>query len=298
MIMPRYSLAFIVPCGRPGSPAALATVRALVAASAGQRAIVVVAGHRLSPLREAVGEDGPVRWVEGTGPLAPGGNRNLGVQAVSADILAFVDDDCLIEPGATDHIIALFSRHERLGLVTGRLTSRVRSYCTGAFDLSCFGFITGGRSRWNRPLAASLICVRQTAFDGVGGFDPVRPVREDVDLAERLLAAGWQTLYDAGLPVVHDHNRTDWAGFMRHQLRNGVHTAAFDRKHPGSGWKSRLKARLKPLHLALFPLFAVRSSVLLALANGDRPVHALIHLPGVLAGQLAFAIGYAREIAR
>jgi N-acetylglucosaminyl-diphospho-decaprenol L-rhamnosyltransferase len=58
-------------------------------------------------------------------------------------------------------------------------------------------------------LSGACLLVRREAFDAVGGFSPrFFMYFEEVDLARRLAALGWETWYEPAATVVHHHGRS------------------------------------------------------------------------------------------
>jgi glycosyltransferase involved in cell wall biosynthesis len=141
--------------------------------------------------------------------------RNAGVAATSAPVLAFLDDDCLAQPGWTAAIEANFAAEPRLGFLTGRVD--------GDRDARLpLSVVTGGHRRaFVQPCdpvafgAGANMAFRRVAFEAVGGFDehlgPGARLRagEDPDLLWRIVRAGWLGAYDPDVAVVHQQWRTD-----------------------------------------------------------------------------------------
>jgi glycosyltransferase involved in cell wall biosynthesis len=139
--------------------------------------------------------------------------RNVGARATSSPILAFTDDDCYPSPTHVDHILERFAAHPDLGFVCGAVelhdpddASVATVTLPDRLLFSRGSFVTPGI-----VLTANL-AFRRAAFDAVGGFDELfgygsGPGGGDVDAAVRVLAAGWQGLYDPALAVRHHHGR-------------------------------------------------------------------------------------------
>ena len=126
--------------------------------------------------------------------------RNIGAGKAKADVLAFCDADNLIGPSWVGVALSLLE-DSRVAAVGAPCTppdpgTWVQRAYDGLRDHS-----PGTRStRW---LGAGNMAVRRTAFEEAGGFDESLDTCEDVDLCNRLRAAGWRVLTDSRLSNVH-----------------------------------------------------------------------------------------------
>jgi GT2 family glycosyltransferase len=143
--------------------------------------------------------------------------RNKGIAISSGDIIAFVDDDAMVEPGWLDALIDTY-RAETVGAVGGRVIEIPKPHC----DL-----LTGSPSLSIRPsgqvitknlgaastdqvevdwLPGGNMSFRRTVLEQVGGFDPAYTLtnwREDTDLGLRVKKAGWRIVFNPVMAVVH-----------------------------------------------------------------------------------------------
>lgn len=144
--------------------------------------------------------------------------RNAGLAAARHELVAFVDDDCLVDEDWSAALLAAFTGPSAPDFVTGAVRadapptkrattatavteSDVERRLTPAEDPKTFGH--GANMAW-----------RRAALLGIGGFDeamgPGTRLRaaEDVDVWWRALAAGLTGLYAPGAVVVHRQWRT------------------------------------------------------------------------------------------
>ncbi len=166
-------------------------------------------------LRFAEGAAFPVRYAfEGIQGIAYG--RNRGVAEAAGDIIACVDDDCVVDESWLASIAGEFARDERLLLLGGRVelfdpadapmtirTSRERRDLSG--DPAVFHHLIGCN-----------LAFRRSAYERAGGFDPrygsgsgILPSNEDTEFCYRIVRLGGAVLYAPEVVVYHHHGRRD-----------------------------------------------------------------------------------------
>jgi glycosyltransferase involved in cell wall biosynthesis len=177
--------------------------------------------------------------------------RNAGMAAASGSLLAYIDDDCLIQPFWTERIERVFDE-SRLGFVTGRVT--------GDRDTKVPVSVVVG----DEPLAFERagdpsrlgggvnMAFRRIALEGIGGFDegmgPATRLRaaEDHDVIWRLLRAGWAGRYEPSILVTHQQWRTTGRA-VRREYAYGIGAGALAMKmirvRDPRGWRT-LRERL------------------------------------------------------
>ena len=151
--------------------------------------------------------------------------RNRAAERASHELLLMLDDDSYPLAGAVEELVAMFERSPRLGVVGGLVRDVdedkevVLDTQLGTFDWWLRGGETGpapdeGFPAFFFPEGACM--VRRAAYLAVGGFyEPFFFASTEVDLATRLLAAGWDVRYQpraafdhmkvaAGRASVHD----------------------------------------------------------------------------------------------
>lgn len=163
---------------------------------------------RLIPLRQ-----------ENRGPATA---RNVGAMSSEADVVAFIDDDCVAEPDWLPHLCAGYTSAQ-VGGVGGRILglsprTLIESYLT---DMDVYRPPTTIDGQIEYFLGANASC-RRDIFLSLGGFSEVlRPHGgEELDLCLRILAAGFQLVY-APHAVVWHHSRDNLPAFLRSFLYHG-----------------------------------------------------------------------------
>ena len=126
--------------------------------------------------------------------------RNRGAAAASGEVLAFVD---------ADHEISSDWIASAVEILAGEKTAAAGALYTppapGTWVQRLYGVLRGrtiGRQDvgW---LGSGNLAVRRGVFESLGGFDESLEACEDVDLCQRLRAAGWRLIADERLKSVH-----------------------------------------------------------------------------------------------
>jgi GT2 family glycosyltransferase len=126
--------------------------------------------------------------------------RNRGASAAAGDVLAFVDADHEITPQWVASAVAVLS-DSNVGAAGAIYTPPPQ----GSWVQRMYGVLRGhtvgqGDVDW---LGSGNLAVRRSAFDAVSGFDTSLTTCEDVDLCQRLKAAGWRVVGDERLASIH-----------------------------------------------------------------------------------------------
>ncbi|WP_222194666.1 mycofactocin biosynthesis glycosyltransferase MftF [Modestobacter italicus] len=241
--VPRPDVTVVVPVRdrTDGLARLLAALRA-DPGTAGRPVVVVDDGSaEPSGVVAAAGDARVVRHDTARGPAAA---RNAGLRAAGTPLVAFVDSDCVPEPGW----LAVLAGHladPRLALVAPRITALdparegtalepaqpgwVARYeaLTSALDMGpAAARVAPGTAVSYVPSAALL--ARRAALGT--GFDEGMPVAEDVDLVWRLTGAGWRVRYEPAARVAHDH-RVALGDWLRRRAFYGTGAALLAQRH-------------------------------------------------------------------
>ena len=187
-----------------------------------------------------------VRMGVGRGPAAA---RNFGARLGGGDLIAFVDADCMPEPGWMTPLLAHFDDAD-VGAVAPRVRAQVHHQARtsnttdallafesarGPLDLGPEPGSVGPGHRVLQVPSAALV-VRRAAFTQVGGFDERfdRPTGEDTDIEWRMARDGWTIRYEPSSVVRHPI-RPGTAKMLRQRYVYGLAEATLADRHPGLG---------------------------------------------------------------
>jgi GT2 family glycosyltransferase len=180
--------------------------------------LVVFQGREDPALTAAVRDLHPFATVVWAARRGASAARNAGVVRTSADLLLFVDDDCVVDRGWLGCYKTAFAQDPRLMVASGQ----VRPLGTGDSDAQAIGLQLEPRprvvDRLTNPVGTAdrsgNLAVRREAFLALGGFDEGLgagtsfPSAEDTDLVYRAMRVGFRLRYIPDAIVNHDQWRT------------------------------------------------------------------------------------------
>lgn len=213
-----------------------------------------------------------------------GGARNIGMEAASGDVFAFLDADVIAPPDWLARVRLAFERDPEIVAVGGRVVSG-RPGRWGDLDL----FLN--HSEWiddRHPMSKALIPTLAIVYrrDAVG---PVRFVEtnlgEDASFGAEVLSRGGKLWYDPKIVMTHRHERLDAQTFWRRQVDCGrtIYRTRVLHDRPG-----RVLVRY-PMLLFLFPHLWI---VLARMVRSGFAWRGLTLFPWMLAGEIARIRGF------
>ena len=156
--------------------------------------LVVSDDGRSAPATSLAPEFPAVTWVAGP-RRGPAANRNAGARAARGDILVFLDDDCLPQPGLLAAYAAAFA-DSAVRAAEGRIRA---DRASRRMDEEAPINETGGVF-WSCNIA-----INRAFFVSIGGFDERfrHAAMEDVEIRERILRTGAVIPFLPAALVIH-----------------------------------------------------------------------------------------------
>ena len=182
--------------------------------------------------------------------------RNRAIAEAKGDIVAYTDDDVVVDEGWSDAIVRMFARNEDVMAVTGLVVPYELETEPQLIFEKYGGFGRGFVRRWYRPSDAERsklamlhagsgkfgtganMAYRRSVFGEIGIFDPALDVGTvtngggDLDMFFRVLKFGHTLVYEPAAMVRHRHRRdfehlhtqiaNNGIGFYSHLVRNAI----------------------------------------------------------------------------
>lgn len=220
--------------------------------------------------------------------------RNDGLAAAATPLVAFLDSDCVPEPGWLAPLAAHLA-DPRVALVAPRIVALT----DGPGPVAAYEAARSPLDRGDRPatvlpggrvpfVPGAALLARVAAL-GVG-FDARLRGGEDVDLVWRLVGAGWHVRYEPAARVAHDHRVTVGAWLAR-RAYYGATAGPLAQRHPGrarplaiSPWSAAAWAALLLRHPVIAAgITGVATGLLARRLQGvvPAPSATALHLAGV-----------------
>ena len=162
--------------------------------------------------------------------------RNLGVDAATGEIVAFIDDDAYPDPQWLKYLAAVFLNpaHPKCAGVGG---PNIAPPSDGLIA-GCVAHAPGGpihvliTNRKAEHIPGCNMAFRRTALKAIGGFDPQFHVAgDDVDVCWRLQMEGWTLGFSPAAMVWH-HRRNSVRAYLQQQQGYGKAEAMLESKWP------------------------------------------------------------------
>ena len=176
----------------------------------------------------------------------PAAARNTGLAATDSVVVAFIDSDCIAEPGWPGSLLHHFD-DPAVGAVAPRVapTTDGRSVLE-RYESTRSSLDMGDRPELVRPgarlgfLPSASLLIRRTAL-GTGGFDEDLRLGEDVDLVWRLVDNGWLVRYDP-TSVVRHRTRSHPRDWLVRRFQYGTSAPELEARHPGRLTPARISS--------------------------------------------------------
>ncbi len=165
--------------------------------------------------------------------------NNLIIERATGPLLALTDDDCEVSATWLPSIVAHFQENPDVGQVHGAVYKGPHDATQGFIPdapIRDVRRIKGAWSKWRDIGIGANVAFRLSAVRAVGPYDTMLGpgstlyTGEDLDMAYRMLKAGYTVLNVADASVVH-HGFRSWAEGQGHMRRTGKALGALYMKH-------------------------------------------------------------------
>ncbi len=171
---------------------------------------IIVIDNNSSDATASVVEDYAVKLAFEKERQSPGAARNRGISLAQYGLIAFIDSDCLAEPGWLSNLIAPFG-DPGVGLVGGRIKSQVPASGLVETFLTRVKYTSADQYASSEPmgLPSGNVAYRRECLQKIGMFDGAMPWGEDIDLAWRAqVYGGYRAVFEENAVVYHKHRST------------------------------------------------------------------------------------------
>lgn len=159
--------------------------------------------------------------------------RNVGLDAATGEIVAYLDDDALADPHWLDYLAWSFARTTHVGIGGPNIAPPP----SGSIA-ACVAKAPGGpihvllSDTEAEHIPGCNMAFRKASLQAVGGFDPrYRSAGDDVDICWRLQRCGWTLGFSPAAMVWH-HRRDSVGAYWKQQVGYGKAEALLESEWP------------------------------------------------------------------
>ena len=157
--------------------------------------------------------------------------RNTGIKNARYDIIAFIDDDCVVDKGWVKNLLntinssnlTVIQEHIKPLLKNKLWSNIIQLFLQDAFNSH------NTKSRL-RPLFTGNLIISKKIFKRVGCFDETFKSGEDIELGIRLQQKGYKIRYSPDIIVYHNHG-PGWISFAKQQFISGKYAYLLKQKY-------------------------------------------------------------------
>ncbi len=241
---PAFPLVSVIVCTRNGSTRIAACIESLLRLR-GKVELIIVNDGSTDDTAQLVHTMFPQVRLLNLTPCGLSAARNAGAAVAAGEILAYTDDDCVVDEDWVIHLCEKFQQgsYDAVGgpnipPATNVLQEIIVTHAGGAAAHVMFD------DQRAEHIPGCNLAVTARAFHSIGGFDPqFRTAGDDVDFCWRLLDAGLSIGF-APTAFVWHYRRQNIIAYIRQQRGYGKAEALLIAKHPhrfqrgqGASWQ-------------------------------------------------------------
>jgi GT2 family glycosyltransferase len=171
-----------------------------------------------------------VRFVDTGEPVWASVARNRGTAVTNADLLVYLDSDCL--PTASwlaEHLRAHAAGHQVVG---GGVKLTGHNYWSLTYNVTLFHeFATASPPGPRLYMPTLNLSVNRQVVEKVGGLNEELKRAHDIEWTLRMTRAGFQPYFWPTATVEHRHNRESWLEVWRDCVRSAYYTSQIRRQN-------------------------------------------------------------------
>ncbi len=226
-------------------------------------------------------------------PIMAAAARNRGIEATEAEILIFLDSDCIPEPNwLSEHLAAQEAGYR---VVSGGIVPEGANYWQLVYNLTLFHEVLSVESPGSRDFLATLnLSVHRSVVETVGALDESIDRVEDVDWTTRMRKAGITPYFWPKAAVRHEHNRRSMSSVWHDCALSGYHMRRLRLSH--AGWlRAPGVLRYRKLILLLSPLIASWATIRIIYRRPVILVRFPHTIPAIFLTKIAWCWGASRK---
>ncbi len=233
------------------------------------------------------------RLIDTGQPVYPGAARNIGIEASNADLLIFLDSDCLPQPGwLIEHIAGHKAGH---AVISGGVLPAGDNYWQLSYNLAMFhDYLSTNDPGYRQFLPTLNLSIERRILDRVGLMDENLRRGQDIEWTTRMRRNGFPSYFWPQASVYHDHRRSTMADVWLDCARSGYYSRQIRLRHQDI-LVAPFLLRFRGLILFLGPFIAVVTTVRIILQRLSIFGRNLETIPALFMAKLAWTWGASRN---
>jgi glycosyltransferase involved in cell wall biosynthesis len=214
---------------------------------------IIVSDDASTDETESVASEAGVKYVRLETNSGAAVARNTGVEHASGEIYLFAEADGYYEPGYVETLVRYMHLPGVVGAINlGRKvwTDRDTALVRHQNDI----FAAAAQRVWEGKRGTGAWAFHSQPFHKAGGYDPECRIGQDMDLVNRLIAAGGKTVV-GGFSTLHHKDPDTLVKYWQRARRGGFFSGRFQEKWKGGGFLSKLIYLGKFAALAAAPAY-------------------------------------------